>query len=115
LNSPKPKYKIFLLTLLIVGVIGAAVITATTAYDTYRDRQHTLIITGQLLIFKNPEIQGKMVNPVIAILNKGDRVRVQRIWYGKDYMVVKVRLIDGSEGYLISGESGNNFTLSERY
>ena len=107
--------KYLLIGLVIVILIGVSIIGAAIGYDIYLDRQRQLKITGQIRLFEEPyplSYPGKE-NHVVAILNKGDRVEVRRIWYGKDYMVIKVRLADGREGYLIPGDSGVDYKLSE--
>lgn len=40
-------------------------------------------------------------NTVIAVLKKGERVKVINYRYGKDYMVYKIKLQDGRNGYVI--------------
>jgi len=105
--SPTKGWRLFIVVLAVGALAVVATIVAPFAYDVYQDRNHSLTFTGQVFLFEKSESLGYARNDVVAILNKGDNVKVLRIWYGKDYQVVRVLLPDGRIGYLISGESGD--------
>ena len=87
-------------------------IVGALAYDTYRDRQHTVIIAEGVRVFENGNSRGYDRKDVVSILKRDEHVRVLRIWYGKDYEAIRIELSDGRTGYLISGESGNYSLLN---
>jgi hypothetical protein len=85
----------------------AALLTfGPAALDAYRDRQHRVVIDKPLHIYKSVEPPWrKQSNAPIASAAERDTLSVSRIRYEKDYMVVRVRLADGREGYIFSGDA----------
>jgi hypothetical protein len=90
-------FVLMLLGLLVVGPI---------AVDTLRDRQHRVIITDTLNVYQTSEPPWREhSNPVVASVTPNDSLKVLRIRYGKDYMVVRVKLPNGQQGYIFYGDS----------
>ncbi len=68
--------------------------------------KHTLIISGAVHVY--PSETPPVVYPgttFIEVLGPQDHVKVRQVLYKNGYMAVKVRLEDGREGWVFSGES----------
>jgi hypothetical protein len=75
------------------------------ALDAYHDRQHRVLVDKPLHIYQGAEPPWRdHNNPPIASAAEHDTLSVTRIRYEKDYMVVRVKLADGREGYVFSGD-----------
>ena len=98
---------IFLILLSTVGGVLVLAVMGAVAYDTHLDRQHTVTFAGPVRVFVDDFPHDYERTDVIATLDRNDHATVLRIWYGKDYQAIKIRLADGRTGYLISGESGD--------
>jgi hypothetical protein len=85
------------------------------AFDTYRDRQHRLVVDKSLSVYQTA--QPPWVdhgNSQIARVIEHGTLAVTRIRYEKDYMVVRVRLADGQQGYVFSGDGFHLAPPNER-
>jgi hypothetical protein len=84
----------------------AALITfGPPALDAYYDRQHRVVVDKPLHIYRStvlPKLDH--TNTPLASAAEHDTFSVTRIRYEKDYMVVRVKLADGREGYVFSGD-----------
>jgi hypothetical protein len=88
----------------VVMLLGL-VIVGPVAVDTLHDRQHRVLVTGTLSVYQTPEPPWRdRSNSVVATVTQDDPLKVMRIRYGKNYMVVWVRLRNGQQGYIFSGE-----------
>jgi hypothetical protein len=76
------------------------------ACNSNQDQKHTLIISGAVHIY--PTDTPPVVYPgpdFIEVLGPKDHVKVRQVVYRNGYVAVKVRLDDGREGWVFSGES----------
>lgn len=90
------KSEIWLLAVLIAGL---------TACNSGSNDQ-TLVISGAVHVY--PTDTPPVVYPgpdFIEVLGPKDHVQVRQVVYKNGYMAVKVRLNDGREGWVFSGES----------
>ena len=75
------------------------------ALDAYYDRQHRVVVEKPLHIYRSDELPLlDHSNTPIGSAAEHDTLSVTRIRYEKDYMVVRVKLADGREGYVFSGD-----------
>jgi hypothetical protein len=75
------------------------------AADILADRQRDIVVCGLLNVYKNPEPYWRAEdNEVVATVDEFDAVKVRRIRYGKDFMVIKVELSGGRNGYVFYGD-----------
>lgn len=94
---------IFVLALLALGVLGPP------ALDAFHDRQHQIVVQGPLSVYAMSEDPSRgQSNSEIARVTEKDTLKVMRIRIEKDYMVVRVQLPDGRQGYIFSG---GNFSI----
>lgn len=82
---------------IVVGFLPGAIL-----YDLYNDRQHEIVLKGQVSLFSEPEMR---LDRKVANLGSADRPQVLRIRQVKDGMAVQVRLGDGREGWVFSGQN----------
>ena len=86
-------------------LLAAALLTccACTSNDASK---HTLIINGAVHLYPDPDPPSVYPGPnFLEVLGPKDKVKVQQVLYRKGYMAVKIRLNDGREGWVFSGES----------
>jgi len=96
------------LTIVFGAICALAVIVGyLVLQDTSEDRSHSLLVNGPVHVYKIevPPSSEQERSDYLALLAPGDQVEVRRVRYGKDYMAVKIRLRDGREGWVFSGES----------
>ncbi len=87
-----------------VALIG--VVVGSVFYDRHEDRLYRISIKGDTPVMLQPYSGGAVDgNQIIEVLHPGDVVKVLDLRYGKGYLAFKVRLVDGKQGYLISGSS----------
>lgn len=68
--------------------------------------KHTLIISGAVHVYPTDTPPAVYPGPnFIEVLGPKDHVKVRQVVYKNGYMAVKVRLDDGREGWVFSGES----------
>ena len=68
--------------------------------------KHTLIINGAVHVYSDPNPPAVYPGPnFLEVLGPQDHVKVQQVVYRNGYMAVKVKLKDGREGWVFSGES----------
>jgi hypothetical protein len=85
--------------------LAALVVFGPPALDAYHDRQHRVVVDKPLHIYQSAELPGRNhTNTPLTSATEHDTLSVMRIRYEKDYMVVRVKLADGREGYVFSGD-----------
>ncbi len=91
-------------------MLAASVVMATVLLGysacTSNTEKRTLAINGAVHVY--PQDTPPPVYPgsdFIDVLGPKDRVKVRQVEYKNGYMAVKVRLKDGREGWVFSGES----------
>jgi hypothetical protein len=93
-----------LLTGLITGLAIPVVLIlgwgAKDVYDVYRDRQHSITITGPVQVWEHHDLYYHQDARVLTVLEKGAQVKVLRMQGGIDWASIRVRLADGREGYI---------------
>jgi len=68
--------------------------------------KRTLSINGAVHVYQNETPPAVYPGPdFIEVLGPKDQVKVRQVVYKNGYMAVKVRLKDGREGWVFSGES----------
>lgn len=68
--------------------------------------RHTLVINGAVHVYSDPNPPAVYPGPnFLEVLGPQDHVKVQQVVYRNGYMAVKVKLKDGREGWVFSGES----------
>ena len=68
--------------------------------------KRTLIINGAVHVYSDPNPPAVYPGPnFLEVLGPQDQVKVQQVVYRNGYMAVKVKLKDGREGWVFSGES----------
>ena len=93
------------LTIGFVLGLSALLVFAPQALDAFRDRQHRVVVDRPLKVYQTAEPPWfDDSNSQIATTAQGDTLPVMRIRYGKDYMVVRVKLAGGQQGYVFSGD-----------
>jgi hypothetical protein len=85
----------------------AVIVGILVLQDTSEDRGHSLMVNGPVHVYKTefPPSSERERSDYVALLAPGDQVEVRRVRYGKGYMAVKIRMRDGREGWVFSGES----------
>ena len=67
---------------------------------------HTLVISGAVHVYPNETPPAVYPGSnFIEVLGPKDHVKVRQVVYKNGYMAVRVRLDDGREGWVFSGES----------
>ena len=103
------------LTSTFVSALLALLVFGPPAFDAFHDRQHRIVVTGPLTIYQTPDehLRDRNNSEVARVTDK-DTLKVIRIRYEKDYMVVRVRLADGRQGYIFSGANFHIFPPADR-
>ena len=83
--------------LLAVGILWAR--------DVAIDRSYKLAVTGPTPLYSSSPIERSSSNPVVAVLQPGEPVRVLRMRYGKDFQTFQVETKNGPTGWLVYGNS----------
>jgi hypothetical protein len=90
---------------LIILLVIAFGLAAPFALDVISDRQHRVVVTDALEVYATSEPPWRdHSNSVVARVTPADTLKVLRIRYGKDYMVVRVKLPTGQQGYIFYGD-----------
>lgn len=93
------------LTAAFVLCLAALTVFLPPAIDAYHDRQHRVIVQRLLNVYRTAEPPWRdPSNLPVATAAEHETLRVTRIRYEKDYMVVRVKVADGREGYVFSGD-----------
>jgi hypothetical protein len=67
---------------------------------------HTLVINGAVHVYSDPNPPAVYPGSnFLEVLGPKDKVKVQQVVYRNGYMAVKIKLNDGREGWVFSGES----------
>ena len=102
------------LTSILVSALVALLVFGPPAFDAFHDRQHRVVVTRPLNVYQTPEEQLRgQSNSEIACVTEKDPLKVMRIRYEKDYMVVRVKLADDRQGYIFSGGNFDGFSPDE--
>jgi hypothetical protein len=95
----------FALTIGSALCLAALLVFGPPALDAYHDRQHRVVVERSLSVYETTEPPWRdHSNSPVAAAAARDTFPVMRIRYEKDYMVVRVKLADGREGYVFSGD-----------
>lgn len=93
------------LTTTFILALGILLVFGPQVFDAYRDRQHRVVVDKPLSVYRTAEPPWfDHGNSKIATAAEHDTLPVTRIHYGKDCMVVRVRLPEGQQGYVFSGD-----------
>jgi hypothetical protein len=89
------------------ALIALAVLTSLfCACHSSNEEKRTLYIQGAVHVYPNEVPPAVYPGPdFIEVLGPKDQVKVQQVVYKNGYMAVKVKLKDGREGWVFSGES----------
>jgi hypothetical protein len=89
------------------ALITVAVITVMScACHSSHEEKRTLFIHGAVHVYPNEVPPAVYPGPdFIEVLGPKDQVKVRQVVYKNGYMAVNVRLKDGREGWVFSGES----------
>lgn len=91
----------------IKNLIGAVIILGIILFMAYMwsPRGVTLVTKGTLLVYATQEDATKSPSPpAIAKLSAGESVPVTKCLDVKHYLIYKVRLRDGRDGFVLDGE-----------
>ena len=80
--------------------------TLLTGCRSSRSEKHTLLINGTVHVY--PTDTPPTAYPgsdFIAVVGPQDKTKVRQIVYKSNYVAVKIRLSDGREGWVFSGEN----------
>ena len=95
------KYRSFQTAMLMVLVVCPLLVSCKA-----NDAKYQLAIYGPVHVYPSstppPDYPG---TDFIAIIGAKDRVEVMQVLQKRDHVAVKVRLYDGREGWVFSGES----------
>ena len=76
------------------------------ACNSDKGSKHTLVINGAVHVYSDPNPPVVYPGPnFLEVLGPQDHVKVQQVVYRNGYMAVKIKLKDGREGWVFSGES----------
>jgi hypothetical protein len=85
--------------------LAALLVFGPSTFDAYFDRQHRLIAERSLGVYQTAEPPWlDHSNPLVATIEQDTALPVTRIRYEKDYMVVRVKLPNGHEGFVFSSD-----------
>ena len=89
------------------AVIAIALLTCVLyACHSSDAEKRTLYINGAVHVYPNDVPPAVYPGPdFIEVLGPKDQVKVRQVVYRNGYMAVKVKLKDGREGWVFSGES----------
>jgi hypothetical protein len=92
---------------IVCAIAAIAICTAIlAACNSDNSAKHTLIISGAVHVYPTDTPPSAYPGTTfIDVLGPTDHVKVREIEYKNGYMAVKVRLDDGREGWVFSGES----------
>jgi hypothetical protein len=79
----------------------------------YEASKNELIIKGKVEIFENYDPYDR-VNPVIAVVDKGDEVKILDFYGGHDFAGMEVELTDGRKGYIHFYRPEKNYEIVKR-
>lgn len=90
--------------LLIFMSFCLAFLASFIAADRLHDRTHAVEIMGAVPMYKTQDSRGN-ADHIVAWLDRGDAVEVERISYGEGFRAVKIEAIDfGDDGWIFSGD-----------
>lgn len=84
----------FALMALAAGLLGLDVMT---------DRDYRLEVVSDEPLLQLPPTDYPEENPAKVVLKAGDKIRVLRMRYGKDFQAFRVETANGAEGWVIAG------------
>lgn len=71
--------------------------------DVLSDRNYQLTVVSSVSLLAEGPHNYPSVNPTIAILKPGEKVRVLRLRYGKDFQAFRVETETGLVGWVVAG------------
>jgi hypothetical protein len=87
-------------------VLIALFFSALLFFCESKDTQKTLHVYGTVHVYQSSTPPaGYPGSDFIAVIGPQDHVKVRQVVHKGDYLAVKVRLADGREGWVFSGES----------
>ena len=99
--------------IIIACAVFAAIIVALWLRDVILDRRNELEIMNPITLLEKPPQDYPKENKEIGKLQIGEKTKVLRMGYGKDFRAWKVRGSIGQEGWFIEGN--NNVKVKKRY
>jgi hypothetical protein len=94
------------LTLVVLAVLASTLALSACTSNRNPDSKRTLVIDGAVHVYPtDTPPAGYPGTNFIDVLGPTDHVKVRQVIYKNGYMAVKVRLRDGREGWVFSGES----------
>jgi len=94
-----------MIRVLVALVIIAFAVAAPFALDVINDRQDRVVVTDILEVYATSEPPGRdHSHLVVASVTPAETLKVLRLRYGKDYMVIRVKLPNGQQGYIFYGD-----------
>jgi hypothetical protein len=95
-----------LLTVVLLAVFASMLALSACPGHRNPDSKRTLVINGAVHVYPtDTPPAGYPGTNFIDVLGPSDHADVQQVIYKNGYMAVKVRLHDGREGWVFSGES----------
>jgi hypothetical protein len=85
---------------LLLGVVAAVLLIA----DKLIDRTATISVVADAPLYSLPPQDYPANNPCIAILKRGEPVKVLRVAHGKDFQTFRVETQSGQIGWVILGQ-----------
>lgn len=87
----------------IFGLI-ALVIALVWAGDLYQDQTYKLAVVAPAPLYSLGPHEYPKSNPQVATLQPGEKLRVLRMRYGKDFQAFRVEIHGGQTGWVVSGQ-----------
>ena len=95
-----------LLTIAVLAVFMSTLALSACSNQHNPDAKRTLLISGAVHVYATDTPPAGYPGPnFIEVLGPADHVKVQQVVYKNGYMAVRIRLQDGREGWVFSGES----------
>ena len=95
--------------LTIVSLIFFIIVASTWIYDVVSDRNHEIAILKPMTLLEKPPQDYPASNSETGKIWVGEKVRVLRMGYGKDFRTWKVRGSVGQEGWFIEENDSIKF------
>ena len=87
----------------VAGLLGIAGAGAMFAADVASDRRYVVAVTSPAPLLQHPPHEYPNSNPAMATLQAGEKLRVLRVRYGKDFEALLVERSSGESGWVLSG------------
>jgi len=87
-------------------LLSATIVACFSSCTSSNAENRNLIINGAVHVYSSDTPPPVYPGPeFIEVLGPKDKVKVQRVEYKNGYMAVQVKLKDGRQGWVFSGES----------